>query len=85
MLDNTQQPAVQLCGEYELGEFSRFTRGEYSKFMLMFSKTVAERTKPGQRQSIEENGILPTILIYPYCLGSFYLWFISTEMIASDL
>lgn len=57
VFDNTQQPAVQLCGEYELSEFSRFTRGEYSKFMLMFSKTIAERTKPGQRQSIEEQGI----------------------------
>ena len=57
VLDNTQTPAVQLCGEYELSEFSRFTRGEYSKFMTMFSKTIAERTKPGQRQSIEEQGM----------------------------
>lgn len=63
MLDNTQQPAVQLCAEFELNEFSRFTRGEYSKFMTMFSKTIAERTKPGQRQSIEEQGkYLPTHL-----------------------
>ncbi|RYP04754.1 hypothetical protein DL764_004248 [Monosporascus ibericus] len=56
ILDNTQTPAVQLCAEYELSEFSRFTRSEYSKFMTMFSKTIAERTKPGQRQSIEEQG-----------------------------
>lgn len=54
VLDNTKQPAVQLCGEYELSDFSRFTRGEYGNFMTMISKTVAERTRPGQRQSVEE-------------------------------
>jgi synaptobrevin family protein YKT6 len=54
ILDNTKQPAVQLCGEFELSDFSRFTRGEYGNFMTMISKTVAERTKPGQRQSVEE-------------------------------
>lgn len=25
--------------------------------MTMFSKTIAERTKPGQRQSVEEQGM----------------------------
>jgi len=45
---------VQLCAEFELSEFSRFTRNEYGNFMTMISKTVAERTKPGQRQSVEE-------------------------------
>ncbi|KAK0621358.1 Longin-like domain-containing protein [Bombardia bombarda] len=54
ILNNTQKPALQLCAEYELSEFSRFTRNEYGNFMTMISKTVAERTKPGQRQSVEE-------------------------------
>ncbi|KAK4639283.1 palmitoyltransferase [Podospora bellae-mahoneyi] len=54
VLDNTKSPAIQLCAEHELSEFSRFTRDEYGKFMTMISKTVAERTKPGQRQSVEE-------------------------------
>lgn len=27
--------------------------------MTMFSKTIAERTKPGQRQSVEEQGMFP--------------------------
>lgn len=26
----------------------------YGQFMTVFSKTVAERTKPGQRQDVEE-------------------------------
>ncbi|CAJ0767654.1 1007_t:CDS:2 [Entrophospora sp. SA101] len=38
------QPAINLAGEYDLSEF-----------MTFFAKTVAERTKPGQRQSVEEN------------------------------
>jgi len=54
VLDNTQKPAIQLCAEHELSEFSRFTRAEYGNFMTMISKTVAERTRPGQRQSVEE-------------------------------
>jgi len=47
---------VQLCAEYELSEFSRFTRDNYANFMTMISKTVAERTSAGQRQSVEEQG-----------------------------
>jgi hypothetical protein len=56
VLDNTKKPAVQLCAAHELSDFSRFTRGEYGNFMTMISKTVAERTGPGQRQSVEEQG-----------------------------
>ncbi|KAK1763514.1 Longin-like domain-containing protein [Phialemonium atrogriseum] len=48
------KPAVQLCAEHELSEFSRWTRNEYASFMTMFSKTIAERTKPGQRNNVEE-------------------------------
>ncbi|KAL2260976.1 hypothetical protein VTK26DRAFT_4839 [Humicola hyalothermophila] len=54
VLDNTKKPALELCVAQELSEFSRFTRNEYGKFMTMISKTVAERTTPGQRQSVEE-------------------------------
>jgi len=54
ILKNEQKPAVELAVEHELSSFSRFTRGPITQFMTMFSKTVAERTKPGQRQDIEE-------------------------------
>ncbi|KAK7544677.1 Longin-like domain-containing protein [Phyllosticta citribraziliensis] len=54
ILKNEQQPAVELCAERELSTYSRFTRSSVGEFMTMFSKTVAERTKPGQRQDIEE-------------------------------
>ena len=58
VLDNTKKPALQLCAAHELSDFSRFTRNEYGNFMTMISKTVAERTNPGQRQSVEEQGRL---------------------------
>jgi len=37
-----------------LSAYSRFTRNNYGEFMSVFSKTVAERTRPGQRQDVEE-------------------------------
>jgi len=54
ILKNESKPAVELCVETELSSFSRFTRSNYAEFMTLFSKTVAERTRPGQRQDVEE-------------------------------
>ncbi|KAJ5499462.1 Synaptobrevin [Penicillium expansum] len=51
---NDTRPALQLCGEKDLSSFSRFTRQNYDEFLMLFTRTVAERTKPGQRQDIEE-------------------------------
>ncbi|KAK5807638.1 hypothetical protein VI817_001896 [Penicillium citrinum] len=46
VLRNDSQPALQLCGESDLSS--------YEEFLMLFTRTVAERTKPGQRQDIEE-------------------------------
>lgn len=54
ILKNEEKPAIELCAERELSSYSRFTRGSVGEFMSLFSKTVAERTKPGQRQDVEE-------------------------------
>ncbi|GKT48569.1 synaptobrevin ykt6 [Colletotrichum spaethianum] len=63
ILRNDSKPAVELCSEMELSAYSRFTRGwyttvreggSYAEFMTLFSKKVAESTRPGQRQDIEE-------------------------------
>lgn len=56
IIQNASKPAVELCAERELDSYSRFTRGSVSEFMTMFSKTVAERTRPEQRQDVEERG-----------------------------
>lgn len=54
VLRNDTKPAVELTGERDLSSFSRFTRENYNEFMMLFCKTVAERTRPGQRLDIEE-------------------------------
>jgi len=54
VIRNDPQPAAELAVERDLSSFSRFTRDSYGEFMTMFAKTVAERTRPGIRQDIEE-------------------------------
>lgn len=54
IIRNDSSPSFELCAEKELTEYSRFTRGSIGEFMTLFAKTVAERTKPGQRQDVEE-------------------------------
>ncbi|CAG7996675.1 unnamed protein product [Penicillium salamii] len=62
---NDTQPALQLCGEKDLGSMStRSASGQmnklltafdsYDEFLMLFTRTVAEKTKAGQRQDIEE-------------------------------
>lgn len=54
VIRNDSTPSHELVEEKELSAYSRFTRTNYGEFMTMFAKTVAERTKPGQRQDVEE-------------------------------
>lgn len=54
VIQNESKPSVELVAEKELSAYSRFTRGNYGEFMTVFAKTVAERTRPGQRQDVEE-------------------------------
>lgn len=58
IIRNTEKPAVQLSAAFDLSEFSRWTKNDYQNFMTMFAKTVAERTSPGQRLDVEEQGRL---------------------------
>ncbi|KAG8901366.1 palmitoyltransferase [Tulasnella sp. 403] len=48
-------PSVTLSNATDLSSFSFYQRGSVGEFMNFFSKTVAERTQPGQRQSVQEN------------------------------
>ncbi|KAI1074957.1 putative snare protein [Whalleya microplaca] len=54
IIQNESKPGVEICSEKELSAYSRFTRQNYGEFMSMFARTVAERTRPGQRQDVEE-------------------------------
>ncbi|CAG8592399.1 165_t:CDS:2, partial [Paraglomus occultum] len=55
VFSNVSTELKLLAGEYELSSFGYFQRSSVQEFMTFFSKTVAERTKPGQRQSVEES------------------------------
>ncbi|KAK7062576.1 hypothetical protein VNI00_000064 [Paramarasmius palmivorus] len=44
-----------LCSASDLSSFSFYQRGSVGEFMSFMSKTVAERTAQGQRQSVQEN------------------------------
>ncbi|KDN44687.1 putative YKT6-snare protein for endoplasmic reticulum-golgi transport [Tilletiaria anomala UBC 951] len=48
-------PAVPLVSAWDLGSFSWMQRGTVQDIMGFMSKTVAERTAPTQRQSVQEN------------------------------
>ncbi len=48
-------PATVLSTASDLASFSFYQRGSVAEFMTFFSKTVAERTQPGQRQTVQEN------------------------------
>ncbi|RSL80051.1 hypothetical protein CEP51_006854 [Fusarium floridanum] len=55
---NEDKPAVELVSEKELSAYSRFTKNSYGELMTLFSKTVAERTRPGQRLDVEEHDLV---------------------------
>lgn len=44
-----------LVSATDLSSFSFYQRGSVGEFMSFFSKTIAERTPQGQRQSVQEN------------------------------
>jgi hypothetical protein len=48
-------PSATLCQASELSSFSFYQKGSVGEFMSFFTKTVAERTSQGQRQSVQEN------------------------------
>jgi len=47
--------ALVLVSTSDLSQFSFYQRGSVGEFMVFLSKTVAERTQPSQRQSVQEN------------------------------
>ncbi|EGG06553.1 uncharacterized protein MELLADRAFT_116460 [Melampsora larici-populina 98AG31] len=48
-------PAVPVAQASDLSSFSFLQRGSIGEFLNFLSKTVAERTSSGQRQSVQEN------------------------------
>ncbi|GME82779.1 unnamed protein product [Ambrosiozyma monospora] len=53
--ESTKTKTVVLSSAKELSSFSFFQRTSVGQFMDFFATTVAERTKPQSRQTVEEN------------------------------
>ncbi|KAI0368500.1 snare protein YKT6 [Pilatotrama ljubarskyi] len=49
------KPSTILASASDLSSFSFYQRGSVAEFMSFFTKTIAERTPQGQRQSVQEN------------------------------
>ncbi|VEU21595.1 DEKNAAC102482 [Brettanomyces naardenensis] len=49
---------LTLSEQKNLADFSFFQRGSVGQFMTFFAETIAERTKPSQRQSVEEGNYI---------------------------
>lgn len=45
----------------DLSSFSFYQRPSLQEFLVFFTKTVVERTKPGTRQSVQENSYVAHI------------------------
>ncbi|KAF2633579.1 snare-like protein [Macroventuria anomochaeta] len=54
IFNNEAKPAVELTHESDLSSYGRFTRGSIAEFLTFFAGEVAQRTRPGQRQDVEE-------------------------------
>ena len=50
-----KKPSIQIASTEDLSTFSFYQRSSVKEFLSFFSKTVAERTDNGQRQSVQEN------------------------------
>ncbi|ESX02131.1 hypothetical protein KL918_003674 [Ogataea parapolymorpha] len=49
---------LELAEAKDLSSFSFFQRSSVGQFMTFFAETIAERTTPGQRQSVEEGNYI---------------------------
>ncbi|KAF9993861.1 palmitoyltransferase [Modicella reniformis] len=55
---NKTQPAKALAEAKDVSSFGFFQRSSVGEFMTFMAQTIAERTKAGQRQSIEESNYI---------------------------
>ncbi|KAG0342281.1 palmitoyltransferase [Podila horticola] len=55
VVQNNVKPAKAIVDVKDLASFGFFQRSSIGEFMTFMSQTIAEKTQPGQRQSIEES------------------------------
>jgi hypothetical protein len=55
--------AVVLANATDVSHFGFFQRGAAREFIVFVARTVAQRTQPGQRQSVQHEGKQPIVLL----------------------
>jgi hypothetical protein len=55
--------AVVLANATDVSHFGYFQRGAAREFIVFVARTVAQRTQPGQRQSVQHEGNLRQICL----------------------
>ncbi|KAI9168608.1 palmitoyltransferase [Blastocladiella emersonii ATCC 22665] len=65
VLTAADRPAEVRAAEFELSQFGFFQRGTVQEFMNFTAKTIAERTQPGQRQSVEQDDYMIHCFVRP--------------------
>ncbi|KZV98015.1 snare-like protein [Exidia glandulosa HHB12029] len=55
LVPSTGTQSTLLTSATDLSSFSFYQKGTVGEFLTFFSRTVAERTAPGQRQTVQEN------------------------------
>jgi synaptobrevin homolog YKT6 len=59
---DTEEP-ILLSQACELSNFGFFQRGSVKEMVVFFSKTIAKRTPPGQRQSVQNEGTYVRLVV----------------------
>lgn len=54
VIRNSSNKGLELASATEMSSFNYFQRTSVAQFMSFFADTVAMRTNPGQRQSVED-------------------------------
>ncbi|KAI7906032.1 Longin-like domain-containing protein [Cokeromyces recurvatus] len=54
-----------LASQFDLSSFGYFQRGSVQEFMNFSATTIAERTQPGQRQSVESENNVAHVYAHP--------------------
>lgn len=70
ILKDSETDPVILANAMDLTSFGYFQRGTVKEMMVFVSRTIAKRTPPGRRQSVEHEGELKASLSCPRCRSS---------------
>lgn len=72
---SSEENPIILANASDVSQFGFFQRSSVREFIVFVSRTVAKRTNPGQRQSVEHEGRFDSFLIlgFLFCNSNFLI------------